>query len=75
MTETIELRAAISEFPELVTRVEAGEKFVITRRGKAVAMLVPITASSPKRRFGALRGKISVGPEFFDPLPKDEGWD
>jgi hypothetical protein len=29
-------------------------------------------APKPKRQFGALRGKISIGPEFFDPLPPDE---
>ena len=25
-----------------------------------------------KRRFGALKGKIKIGPEFFDPLPDEE---
>jgi hypothetical protein len=31
----------------------------------------------PKRQFGALRGVVSVGPEFFEPLPADElaAWD
>ena len=29
-------------------------------------------AAKPKRQFGALRGKISIGPEFFEPLPPDE---
>ena len=26
----------------------------------------------PKRRFGALRGRIAVGDAFFDPLPESE---
>jgi hypothetical protein len=26
----------------------------------------------PKRQFGALRGKFSVGLEFFEPLPENE---
>jgi hypothetical protein len=26
----------------------------------------------PKREFGALRGQISLGPEFFEPLPEEE---
>jgi len=25
----------------------------------------------PKREFGALRGQISLGPEFFEPLPEE----
>jgi hypothetical protein len=29
-------------------------------------------APKPRRQFGALRGKISIGPEFFEPLPPDE---
>jgi len=32
---------------------------------------VPI-AAKPKRVFGALKGKLSVGPEFFGPLPPEE---
>jgi antitoxin (DNA-binding transcriptional repressor) of toxin-antitoxin stability system len=36
-----------------------------------VAKLVPI-APKAKREFGAMRGKIAVGPEFFEPLPQDE---
>jgi len=33
--------------------------------------LVPI-APKPKRVFGALKGKLSVGSEFFEPLPPEE---
>jgi len=32
----------------------------------------PPAAPPPKRKFGALRGKIAIGPEFFEPLPPDE---
>jgi prevent-host-death family protein len=35
---------AKSRLAELLQRVEHGEKIVITRRGKAVAMLVPVEA-------------------------------
>ena len=30
------------------------------------------SAPQPKRVFGALRGKIAIGPEFFEPLPPEE---
>jgi antitoxin (DNA-binding transcriptional repressor) of toxin-antitoxin stability system len=44
----------------------------LVARGKdPVARLVAI-APRPKRKFGRLKGKGSVGPEFFEPLPEDE---
>jgi hypothetical protein len=38
---------------------------------------VPFQRRSVKREFGAMRGIISVGPEFFEPLPTVElaAWD
>jgi antitoxin (DNA-binding transcriptional repressor) of toxin-antitoxin stability system len=45
---------------------------VLTRRNVPVAKIVPYHLVAPKRQFGALRGKFSVGPEFFEPLPEDE---
>jgi hypothetical protein len=32
----------------------------------------PPGTPKPKREFGALRGKIAIGPEFFEPLPPEE---
>jgi hypothetical protein len=32
----------------------------------------PPAAPTPKREFGALRGKFAIGPEFFEPLPPEE---
>jgi hypothetical protein len=36
-----------------------------------VVRIVPVQQAK-KRVFGALKGKIALGPEFFDPLPEDE---
>ena len=33
---------------------------------------MPPATPTPKREFGALRGKIAIGPEFFEPLPPEE---
>jgi hypothetical protein len=33
---------------------------------------VPFRPAPTKRRFGALRGRLSIGPEFFEPLPEHE---
>jgi prevent-host-death family protein len=62
---------AKTHLSQLPARVEAGETIIIARDGKPVAKLVPIT-SAGKRQFGALREKVRIGPEFFEPLPEDE---
>ena len=62
---------AKTHLSRLIARAEAGEEIVIARGRKPVAKLVPI-APKARRVFGALRGKVSVGPEFFEPLPPEE---
>lgn len=41
---TVSLKTANQEFSRLVKEVERGEDFLITRRGRPVARLVPHTA-------------------------------
>ncbi len=56
----------------LVARAGAGEETVLARGKLPMAKLVPSKAPPPKRWFGALRGKISIGPEFLAPTPDHE---
>lgn len=44
---------------------------MLTRGKVPVAKIVPIPPK-PKRKFGCLKGKVSIGPEFFEPLPEEE---
>jgi prevent-host-death family protein len=69
---TVTIHAAKIQLSQLIARVEAGEQVVIARRDKPVARLVPVEPARPKRRFGSMKGKVWVGPEFFEPLPQDE---
>jgi len=71
MDETVSIHVAKTNLSKLIARAEAGEEIVIARGRKPVAKLVPL-APKPKRVFGALRGKIAIGPEFFEPLPLEE---
>lgn len=71
MAETVSIHAAKTNLSKLVARAEAGEEIIIARGNKPAAKLVPI-APKPKRIPGALKGKISIGPEFFEPLPPEE---
>ena len=70
---TVTIHAAKTHLSRLLAQVEAGEEIVLARGSQPVAKLVPYGAPAPKRRFGALRGIISVGPEFFEPLPQRRG--
>jgi prevent-host-death family protein len=71
MDDIISIHAAKTHLSQLIARVEAGEVITLARGKTPVAKLVPIVRKR-KREFGAMRGKFSIGPEFFEPLPNDE---
>ncbi|MGH6885815.1 MAG: type II toxin-antitoxin system Phd/YefM family antitoxin, partial [Geminicoccales bacterium] len=75
--DTVTVHVAKTQLSKLLERVEAGEEIVIARGKKPVARLVPVSEPKPKRQFGSMRGKVWVGPEFFEPLPDEEldAWD
>lgn len=75
--ETVTIHAAKTTLSQLVARVEAGEEIVLARGKQPIAKIVPYHPVTPKRQFGALRDVVSVGPEFFEPLPDEElaAWD
>jgi prevent-host-death family protein len=76
MDEPISIHAAKTHLSRLIARAEAGEEIVIARGRKPVVKLVPITAK-PRRLAGRLKGRVAIGPEFFEPLPPEEldAWD
>ncbi len=71
MDNTVSVSAAKAQLSELLARVEAGEVITIARSGIPVAKLVPLVRKG-EREFGEMRGKFSIGPEFFELLPEDE---
>ena len=71
MSEIVTIHAAKTHLSQLLARVETGEVITIARDKVPVARLVPV-APKAARFFGALRGKIALGPEFFEPLPESE---
>ena len=65
---TFSIRAAKTNLSKLLVRVEAGEDIVIARGRTPIARLTPIRSALPARKFGALKGIVSVGPEFFEAM-------
>ena len=70
--ETVTIHDAKTRLSQLLARVEAGEEIVLARGKNPIAKIVPFVRPSAARCFGALRGKLTVGPEFFEPLPAEE---
>jgi prevent-host-death family protein len=69
MTETLGVAETKRRFAELLDRVLDGERVVVTRRGRPVAVLVPASdaaARQPSTHLGlaAFAGAMSDWPEF-----------
>jgi len=70
---TFTIHDAKTNLSKLVARAEAGEEIVLARGKDPVVKIVPVAQrAKPQRKFGALKGKIKIGPEFFEPLPEEE---
>jgi prevent-host-death family protein len=70
--ETITIHKAKTELSRLIKKACRGEEIVIARGKTPVVRLVAIEDKKGQRKPGALRGKLKVGPEFFEPLPAEE---
>ena len=75
--ETITIHKAKTQLSRLIEKACKGEEIVIARGRKPVVRLVAIDDKRGDRKPGALKGKIKIGPEFFEPLPPEEleGWE
>lgn len=71
-TNLVTIHQAKTNLSRLIQRASGGEEVIIARGSKPVARLVPIGEVKGKRQPGLLKGKLVVGPEFFEPLPADE---
>lgn len=65
------VREARAQLSELIERALDGQ-IEIVRDGSKAVQSIPVPAPESRRAFGALRGKIEVGSDFFDPLPPEE---
>jgi prevent-host-death family protein len=58
MTSTMDASEAKTHLSELLTRVEEGEQITITKHGRPVARLMPISESSTSRDWSAFWGLV-----------------
>jgi prevent-host-death family protein len=73
MSTQVNIHEAKTHLSRLIERVEAGERIVIARAGKPVAVLSAIEGRPAKRAPG--HDRIVIHPNFDDPLPEfDPGY-
>lgn len=70
--ETVTIKKAKTQLSRLIKKACEGEEIIIARGSKPVVSLVAVASLNQDRKPGALKGKIKIGPEFFEPLPPDE---
>jgi prevent-host-death family protein len=69
---TVTIHKAKTNLSRLIERACRGEEIVIARGSTPVVRLVAIQDKRGQRKPGALKGKLRVGPKFFEPLPPEE---
>jgi prevent-host-death family protein len=70
--KTFTIHEAKTNLSKLIEQACQGEEVVIARGPEPVVRLIPIADVKGRRQPGALRGKLRVGPEFFEPLAAEE---
>ena len=68
---SVSVYQARAELSRLIERALAGEEIIVTRRGRPTVRLVPVEPDQPRRKPGALKGKLTLPESFFDPLPDE----
>lgn len=73
----VNIHQAKTNLSRLIEKACRGEEIIIARGTQPVVRLVPIKDAKGDRQPGALRGRLRVGPEFFEALPAEEmrGWE
>ena len=70
--KTVTIHQAKTNLSRLIEKACRGEEIIIARGSNPVVRLVPIGGRKGRRELGILKGKLVVGPEFFEPLPSEE---
>jgi prevent-host-death family protein len=68
---TINIYEAKTQLSRLVEQAASGQDVIIARGGKPVARLTRLQPPPRKIRFGVLKGKVRVDPDFDAPLPAE----
>jgi prevent-host-death family protein len=68
--ESVNIYDAKTRLSQLVDKAAAGEDVVVSRNGKPLVRITALVENRPIK-FGVLRGKVKIAPDFDAPLPND----
>jgi prevent-host-death family protein len=68
--KTIGAFEAKTRLSELLEQVRKGQVYRISKRGRPIAELRPLTSPGRRPRFGSDRGRVKLGDDFDEPLPE-----
>jgi prevent-host-death family protein len=70
MEKIVNIHEAKTHLSKILKRVMSGEKIVIAKAGKPIALLSPIDQGPNPRIPGIDAGKVEISPDFDAPLPE-----
>lgn len=70
MEKIVNIHEAKTHLSKILKRVMSGEKIVIAKAGKPIALLSPIDQVPNPRIPGIDAGKVEISPDFDAPLPE-----
>lgn len=70
MQTKVNVHEAKTQLSKLLQRVMNGEKIIIAKAGKPVALLSPLEEAPARRTPGNDAGKVTIAPDFDAPLPE-----
>jgi prevent-host-death family protein len=72
MDKIVNIHEAKTHLSKLLKRVMSGERIIISKAGKPIAVLSPIGDIPEDRLPGMDAGKLVISPDFDAPLPEFE---
>ena len=70
--KAVTIHDARTNLSRLIKKACEGEEIIITRDSQPVALLIALAKTKGHRKPGSLKGKLRIGPEFFEPLPESQ---
>ena len=69
--ETVNIYDAKTRLSQLVDKAAAGEDVVVSRNGKPLVRITRLEEPKRKIKFGILKGKVKMAPDFDAALPDE----
>lgn len=69
--ETVNIYEAKTRLSQLVDKAASGEDVVVSRNGKPLVRITRLEVPKRRIKFGVLKGKVKVAPDFDAPLPEE----